>query len=159
MTPLVPNASLGLKGRDPAFCQRRSLACLRLGHLWRSVRCAGSTWLWHGYWLSFARGALLQRHRSPYLFARISVAAVNATGQAEALGISLCDRRLGSYSLSYFEALEFGMLQIEWPRRIVAGARVRSAELLRFGPCLEGGLALPHCMGGIERNDLRPRVL
>jgi hypothetical protein len=32
MTPLVPNARLGLKGRDRAFCQRRSLACLRLGH-------------------------------------------------------------------------------------------------------------------------------
>ena len=63
----------------------------------------------------------------------------------------LCDRRLGSYDLSYFEALEFGMLQIKWPRRIVAGARVRSAKLLRFGPCLEGGLALPPCMGGIER--------
>ena len=55
-------------------------------------------------------------------FRALSVAAVNATGQAEALGISLCDRRLGSYGLSYFEALEFGMLHIEWPRRIVAGA-------------------------------------
>ena len=43
------------------------------------------------------------------------------------------------------------MLQIEWPGHFVAGARVRSAELLRFGPCLEGGFALPHCMGGIER--------
>jgi hypothetical protein len=81
----------------------------------------------------------------------LSVAAVNVTGQAEALGISLCDRRLRRYRLSYLEALEFGMLQIEWPSRIVAGARVRSAELLRFGPCLEGGLALLHCMGGIER--------
>ena len=47
--------------------------------------------------------------------------------------------------------LEFGMLQIEWPSRIVAGAPVRSAELLRLGPCLEGGFALPHRMGGIER--------
>jgi hypothetical protein len=115
------------------------------------VPCAGLIWLWRGYWLSFARGALLQRHQSPYLFARLSVAAVNATGQAEALGISLCDRRLGSNRLSYLEALEFGMLQIEWPGHFVAGARVRSAELLRFGPCLEGGFALPHCMGGIER--------
>ena len=73
------------------------------------------------------------------------------TGQAEALATSLCDRRLGSNRLSYLEALEFGMLQIEWPGHFVAGARVRSAELLRFGPCLEGGFALPHCMGGIER--------
>ena len=56
-----------------------------------------------------------------------------------------------SNRLSYLEALEFGMLQIEWPGHFVAGARVRSAELLRFGPCLEGGFALPHCMGGIER--------
>ena len=32
----------------------------------------------------------------------------------------------------------------KWPGRIVAGARVRSAELLRFGPCFEGGFALPH---------------
>jgi hypothetical protein len=43
------------------------------------------------------------------------------------------------------------MLQIEWRSRIVAGARVRGAKLLRLGPCLEGGFALPHCMGGIER--------
>src|SRR5262249_34982185 len=43
------------------------------------------------------------------------------------------------------------MLQIEWSGRIITGARVRSAELLRFGPCFEGGFALPHCMGGIER--------
>jgi hypothetical protein len=61
-----------------------------------------------------------------------------------AVGTSLCDRRLASYRLSHLEALEFGMLQIEWPDRIVAGARVRSAELLRFGPCFEGGFALPH---------------
>ena len=72
-------------------------------------------------------------------------------GEAEAFGISLCDRRPGSYRLSYPEALEFGMLQIEWPGRFVAGARVRSAELLRLGPCLESGFALPHRMGGIER--------
>ena len=44
-----------------------------------------------------------------------------------AVGTSLCDRRLASYRLSHLEALEFGMLQIEWPGRIVAGARVRSA--------------------------------
>ena len=71
--------------------------------------------------------------------------------KVEAVGISLCDRRLASYGLSYFEALELGMLQIEWPGRIIAGARVCSAELLRFGPRLEGGFALPHRMGGIER--------
>jgi hypothetical protein len=40
-----------------------------------------------------------------------------------AVGTSLCDRRLASYRLSHLEALEFGMLQIEWPGRIVAGAR------------------------------------
>jgi hypothetical protein len=58
----------------------------------------------------------------------------------------------------YFEALELGMLQIEWPGRIIAGARVCSAELLRCGPCLEGGFALPHRMGGTERMvfGLRP---
>ena len=83
--------------------------------------------------------------------ARLSVPAVNAKGRAEAVGTSLCDRRLASYRLSYLEALEFGMLQIERPGRIVAGARVGSAELLRFGPCLEGSFALPHCMGGVER--------
>jgi hypothetical protein len=32
MTPLVPNASLSLKAAIAHFCQRRSLACLRLGH-------------------------------------------------------------------------------------------------------------------------------
>ena len=71
--------------------------------------------------------------------------------KVEAVGTSLCDRRLASHRLSYFEALELGMLQIEWPGRIIAGARVCSAELLRFGPRLEGGFALPHRVGGIER--------
>src|SRR5271163_387833 len=64
---------------------------------------------------------------------------------------SLCDRRLAGYRLSYLEALEFGMLQIEWPCRIIPGARMRGAELLRFGPPLEGGFALPHRMRGIKR--------
>jgi hypothetical protein len=71
--------------------------------------------------------------------------------KVEAVGISLCDRRLASDRLSYLESLEFGMLQIKCASRIVAGARVRSAELFRFGPCLEGGFALQHCMGGIGR--------
>jgi hypothetical protein len=52
--------------------------------------------------------------------------------RAEAIGISLRNRRLGNYRLSYLEALEFGMLQIEWPGRIVAGARVRSAAALTY---------------------------
>jgi hypothetical protein len=72
-------------------------------------------------------------------------------GRAEAVGTLLCDCGLASCRLSYLESLEFGMLQIEWPSRIVAGARVRSAELLRLGPCLKGSFGLPHCMGGIER--------
>jgi hypothetical protein len=54
--------------------------------------------------------------------------------------------RLGSYGLSYLEALKLRMLQIEWPGCIVAGARVHSAELLRLGPCLKGSFGLPHCM-------------
>lgn len=33
-----------------------------------------------------------------------------AKGRAEAVGTSLCNRRLASYRLSYLEALEFGML-------------------------------------------------
>jgi hypothetical protein len=43
------------------------------------------------------------------------------------------------------------MLQIEWPCRIIPGARMRGAELLRFGPPLEGGFALPHRMRGRPR--------
>ena len=56
------------------------------------------------------------------------------------------DRSLVSYGLSHLEALEFRMLQIERSGRIIACTGMRSAELLRFGPRLEGGFALPHRM-------------
>ena len=54
------------------------------------------------------------------------------------------DRSLVSYGLSHLEALEFRMLQIERSSRIITCTRMRSAELLRFGPRLKGGFALPH---------------
>ena len=56
------------------------------------------------------------------------------------------DRSLGIYGLSHLEALEFRMPQIERSGRIITCTRMRSAELLRFSPCLEGGFALPHRM-------------
>jgi hypothetical protein len=81
-----------------------------------------------------------------YTIARRRISAAHPSlrieGRAEAVGTSLCDRRLASDRLSHLESLEFGMFQIEWPGRFVAGARVRSAELLRLGPRLEGGLVL-----------------
>ena len=43
------------------------------------------------------------------------------------------------------------MLQIERPSCLVAGTRVRGPKFFRFGPRLEGPLALPHAVRGIER--------
>src|SRR6516164_10198623 len=59
--------------------------------------------------------------------------------------------RLSSDGLTYFEALKFRMLKVERTSCLVTGTRVRGPELLRFGPLLEGSLALPHGMRGVER--------
>jgi hypothetical protein len=64
-------------------------------------------------------------------------------------------RRLSSDGLAYFEAFKFRMLQIEWPSCLVTGTRMRGPEFFRFGPRLEGPLALPHGMRGIERMVFR----
>src|SRR4029453_16838143 len=51
------------------------------------------------------------------------------------------------------------MLQIERAGRLVARARMRHPKRLRFGPSLEGGLALPDRMRGVERVVLSLRAL
>ena len=51
------------------------------------------------------------------------------------------------------------MLQIERSSCLVTGARMRGPELFRFGPRLEGPLALSHGMRGIERMVFRLRPL
>jgi hypothetical protein len=53
--------------------------------------------------------------------------------------------------LTYLEALKFRMLQIERPGCLVASTRVRGPKFFRLRPRLEGPLALPHAVRGIER--------
>jgi hypothetical protein len=55
-------------------------------------------------------------------------------------------RRLSSDGLTYFEAFQFRMLQIERTCRLITGSRVRGSECFRFGPRLEGLLTQPHAM-------------
>src|SRR5690349_24834173 len=43
------------------------------------------------------------------------------------------------------------MLKIERSSFLVACTLMRGPKFSRFGPCLEGSLALPHSMRGIER--------
>src|SRR5579871_2397089 len=85
--------------------------------------------------------------------------------------ISVCDkiavvillrssnRRPALQSLPHLEPLELRMLQIQRSGRIVAGARMSGPEFLRFGPCLEGALALPEGVRGVERVIFRLRSL
>src|SRR3974377_1425455 len=67
-------------------------------------------------------------------------------------------RRLSGDGLAYLKAFKFRMLQIERSSCLVTGARMRGPEFLRFGPRLEGPLALPHGMRGIERMVFRLRA-
>ena len=62
--------------------------------------------------------------------------------------------------LLHLEALELRVAEIERRRiAVIAGARMRAAELLRLGPGLEIRLAGPHGVRGIERVVLGLRAL
>ena len=59
-------------------------------------------------------------------------------------------RRLAVDRLTDLEAFELRMFQIERSCRLIASTRMRSPELVRLGPGLEGALALPHGVRGVE---------
>src|SRR5262245_1467981 len=63
------------------------------------------------------------------------------------------------HRLAHLEAFELRMLQIERAGRLVARTRMRHPKRLRLGPSLEGGLALPDRMRGVERVVLSLRAL